>query len=137
MNIESPSRQIAALPYRKHGGRVEILLITSRETKRWVIPKGWPMAGRTDYTAAKQEAFEEAGIEGRIGKKPIGSFAYQKRLKNGDDQPCRVDIYPLKVQNLKRNWPEKAERTRAWFSVKEAAYQVRDADLELVILRLG
>lgn len=137
MDIESPSRQIAALPWRKRRGRVEILLITSRETKRWVIPKGWPMPGRTDHTAARQEAFEEAGIEGRISKTSIGTFAYEKRLENGDGTYCRVDVFPLKVQNLKRNWPEKAERTRAWFSVEEAAYLVRDADLEMVILGLG
>ncbi len=130
-------RQVAAIPFRKKAGRCEVMLITSRETKRWVIPKGWPMEGRTDYNAAKREAFEEAGIEGRIGKKVIGRYGYVKRLKDGVETQCHVDVYLLKVDNLKRNWPEKSERTRAWFSVAEAAYQVRDPDLEMVILALA
>ena len=134
--MESPRHQIAALPYRKRQGRIEIMLITSRETKRWVIPKGWPMEGHTDYNAAKREAFEEAGIEGRIGKKIIGQYGYVKRLKDGVETQCHVDVYLLKVENLKRNWPEKSERTRAWFSITEAAYQVRDPDLEMLILGL-
>ena len=80
METESHHHQVAALPYRKRRGRMEILLITSRESKRWVIPKGWPMEGRTDYNAAKQEAFEEAGVKGRIGKMQLGHYIYTKRL---------------------------------------------------------
>jgi 8-oxo-dGTP pyrophosphatase MutT (NUDIX family) len=136
VDIESTNHQIAALPFRKPLGRVEILLITSRETKRWVIPKGWPMVGLKDWNAAKQEAFEEAGIVGSIGTKTIGHFDYVKRTKNGGEKYCRVDIYPLKVLEMKRNWPEKAERTRAWFSIEEAAEKVGEAGLKVVILGL-
>jgi 8-oxo-dGTP pyrophosphatase MutT (NUDIX family) len=137
MTTEHPAHQIAALPFRKRRGKVEVLLITSRETKRWVIPKGWPMVGLKDYNAAKQEAYEEAGVQGRIGTKAIGHFDYVKRLKTGAERHCRVEIYPLKVFNLKRNWPEKHERSRAWFAVKEAAEKVVEAGLKVVILALG
>jgi 8-oxo-dGTP pyrophosphatase MutT (NUDIX family) len=137
MTAEHPAHQIAALPFRKRRGKVEVLLITSRETKRWVIPKGWPMVGLKDYNAAKQEAYEEAGVRGRIGTKAIGHFDYVKRLKSGGEKHCRVEIYALKVFAMKRNWPEKSERTRAWFSVGEAAEKVVEAGLKVVILALG
>jgi 8-oxo-dGTP pyrophosphatase MutT (NUDIX family) len=129
--------QIAALPWRKHNGRVEILLITSRETKRWVIPKGWPMKGRTDYNAAKREAFEEAGVEGRISTKSLGSFDYEKRTKKGGVKPCRVMIYPLEISTIRRNWPEKSERQRAWFKVEDAVAKVVEQGLKQVIASLA
>jgi 8-oxo-dGTP pyrophosphatase MutT (NUDIX family) len=135
VTTELPAKQIAALPIRKRRGKVEVLLITSRETKRWVIPKGWPMDGRTDYNAAKQEAFEEAGVMGRIAKKSIGHFEYVKRLKNGAEKLCRVEVYPLKVFNMKQAWPEKLERTREWCSVEAAAERVSEEGLKHLILQ--
>ena len=87
-------KQVAALAYRKHGKGVDVLLITSRETKRWVIPKGWPMKGKKDWDAAATEAFEEAGIEGTIGHKSIGTYHYVKRKLSGD-LDCKVIVYPL------------------------------------------
>ncbi len=134
MLIESPRRQVAALPLRKKGRTVEILLISSRETKRWVIPKGWPMQGRTDDQAAQQEAFEEAGVQGRIGTTPIGSFAYNKRKKSGKLQPCDVTVYAMTVEKLLRNWPEKAERKRRWFKAIEASELVHEEGLRAIIL---
>src|SRR3954471_18775087 len=86
--------QVGALPIRFEDGRARVLLLTSRETKRWVIPKGWPMKGRKNWAAAAQEAKEEAGIIGRIDKKPIGSFLYFKRRAAHFDL-CRVDVYTL------------------------------------------
>jgi 8-oxo-dGTP pyrophosphatase MutT (NUDIX family) len=130
----APKKQIAALPLRKKGKVVEILLISSRETKRWIIPKGWPMQGRTDDQAAQQEAFEEAGVEGRMGTTPIGSFAYTKRKKSGKLQPCDVTVYALTVEKLLRQWPEKAERKRRWFKAKEAAELVTEEGLRAIIL---
>jgi 8-oxo-dGTP pyrophosphatase MutT (NUDIX family) len=121
---------------RKRRGKWEVLLITSRETKRWVIPKGWPMVGLKDYNAAKQEAFEEAGVQGRIGTTALGHFDYHKRLKTGAERHCRVEVYPLKVFAMKRNWPEKQQRTRAWFPVEEAAKKVGEAGLKLLISTL-
>jgi 8-oxo-dGTP pyrophosphatase MutT (NUDIX family) len=133
---ESSSYQVAALPIRHRRGRVGVLLVTSRETKRWVIPKGWPMDGRTDYNAAKIEAFEEAGAEGRIGTIAIGEFEYSKRLKNGLSKTCRVAVYPLNVATLARKWPEQNERERRWFSIEDAAQMVNEDQLRDIILAL-
>jgi len=131
---DSPRHQIAALPLRKKGKDIEILLISSRETKRWIIPKGWPMDGLADHQAAEREAFEEAGVEGKMGKIPIGFFAYDKRKKSGRLQPCDVTVYTLNVSKLCRDWPEKSERKRRWFSAEQAASLVTDEGLSAVIL---
>ena len=128
--------QIAALPFRRQKKRLEILMITSRETKRWVIPKGWPMEGCTDYEAAKIEAFEEAGIDGRIDHMPLGFFDYQKRLKSGETKFIRVQVYGLHVTELKRNWPEKHQRKRKWFSPANAAQLVAEEGLKALIAGL-
>ena len=129
---QTPRKQVASLPYRKHGKGVDVLLITSRETKRWVIPKGWPMTGKKDCDAAAAEAFEEGGIEGKISKKSIGAYHYVKRKKTGDVE-CEVTVFPLEVNNLLRNWPEKAERRRKWFKAKEAAKRVNEEGLRAII----
>ena len=126
-------KQVAALPYRKHGKGVDVLLITSRETKRWVIPKGWPMKGKKDWDAAATEAFEEAGIEGTIGRKSIGTYHYVKRKLSGD-LDCKVIVYPLEVKNELKIWPEKAERKRRWFSAEAAAAVVTDDGLDAIII---
>ena len=90
------------------------MLITSRETRRWVIPKGWPMRDRKDYRAAAREALEEAGISGRIRKRPLGTYAYQKRFVDRVE-PCRVRVYVLEVDKERVSWRERDERTRQWF----------------------
>lgn len=136
MDDESFEHQIAALPFRHRRGRVGVLLVTSRESKRWVIPKGWPMEGYTDYNAAKIEAFEEAGAEGRIGTIAIGAFEYSKRLKDGVCKNCRVAVYPLNVSTLARNWPERNERERRWFSAEDAALLVAERQLKEIIAAL-
>jgi len=137
MEAESYHHQVAALPYRKRRGRMEILLITSRETKRWVIPKGWPMEGRTDYNAAKQEAFEEAGVRGRIGKIELGHYLYRKRLKSGELGHCRTVVYPLEVEEMLGSWPEKKERFRSWFGVEEAVEALGDQGLVEILTKFS
>ena len=129
MDVESHHHQVAALPFRKRRGRMEILLITSRETRRWVIPKGWPMEGRTDYNAAKREAYEEAGVKGRIGKMELGHYIYSKRLNSGALGSCRTVVYPLEVEKMLGSWPEKKERFRSWFPVEEALAALNDEGL--------
>src|ERR1700758_2793110 len=90
--------QFAAIPYRIGAdGHVEILLITSRETRRWVIPKGWPMKGKSSAKSAAREAFEEAGVTGKLDKSPVGAYAYDKRLKSGRLQRVRVTVFGLEV----------------------------------------
>ncbi|MBV8681969.1 MAG: NUDIX hydrolase [Caulobacteraceae bacterium] len=124
--------QYAALPYRMKD-RVEVLLLTSRETGRWVLPKGWPMAGKSPRAAAKREALEEAGIVGRICKRPIGEFHYDKRLSDGGLVTCKVVVYPLAVERQRKRWPEQAQRTTGWFTPDEAARAVVEPELAMLL----
>lgn len=112
-------------------------MITSRETRRWVIPKGGRMAGKSDPQAAAVEAMEEAGVQGEIEQTAVGSFRYAKRLKNGDARMCIVSVFPLKVLIQLGTWPEAAERDRRWMSVKDAASAVMEPDLADLIRAFG
>ena len=125
--MNEPRAQYAALPYRRIGDDLRILLVTSLETKRWILPKGWPVAGRAAHEAAAAEAYDEGGIEGNVGTEPIGSFDYSKRRKRGDPVPCRVEVFPLEVTAERDNWPEQGRRERRWFTADEAAATVSDA----------
>ena len=119
--------QVAALPWRKIDG-LEIMLVSSRETRRWIIPKGWPMAGRSGSAAAAIEALEEAGLIGVITAAPIGEFTYLKRFSRFSE-PCRVEVYGLRVVRQRDNWPEKHERATHWLPVAEAIELVSDPAL--------
>ena len=129
-----PRVQYAALPYRQEGGTIEILLVTSLGTKRWIIPKGWPMDGRAPHEAAAREALEEAGVVGEVASEAIGSYRYEKRRKSGASVPCNVDVFPLDVGTQRKRWPEKGRREVKWFPPEEAADTVSDADLRGIIL---
>jgi len=124
--------QYAALPYRLRDG-LEILLITSRETGRWVLPKGWPMKGRTAHATAEREALEEAGVKGKIGKVAIGRYSYGKRLSNGAVLACTVEVYPLAVGRRLKRWSEQDQRSLGWFSPPLAAALVEEAELASLI----
>lgn len=133
---EQPYRaQVAALPVRPSPQGIEVLLITSRETRRWVIPKGWPMKGRKDHEAAAQEALEEAGVLGKVRKQPIGAYTYQKRLIDRVE-PCRVMVYLLQVDKELSRWRERDQRKREWFPQAEAAERVSEPKLATLILSL-
>lgn len=134
---DSPALQVAALPYRQGPDGVEIMLITSRETRRWVIPKGWPMTGRTRPGAAEQEAFEEAGLSGAIAGEPVGTFDYLKQRAKAGDIDCRVEVYPLKVAEQAEDWPEKGQRDTRWFDAAEAAEAVDEPELAALIRRFA
>ena len=112
---------------------IEVLLITSRETRRWVVPKGWPMKKKTPSEAAAQEAWEEAGVRGRIEAQALGSFHYLKRLKRDRTQLCVVDVYPLAVEQELSDWPESHERERVWLTPAEAASRVDEPELAALI----
>ncbi|MGD0635929.1 MAG: NUDIX hydrolase [Beijerinckiaceae bacterium] len=128
--------QVAALPIRSGIAEgIEVLLIRSRETRRWIIPKGWPMKGRKDHQAAAKEALEEAGVIGKVRAHPVGGYTYQKRL-NDHVQPCRVMVYRLDVEKQLETWPEKAQRERQWFPAGEAAENVSEPGLARMILRM-
>ncbi|MDB5594271.1 MAG: hydrolase [Hyphomicrobiales bacterium] len=123
-----PRVQYAALPFRAEP-HPEVLLVSSRETKRWVIPKGWPMKGRKPHAAAAQEALEEAGILGKIEKKPVGSYHYVKNLPNGAAILCRVDVFPMRVARQRKTWAEREQRITRWFPLEKAAEAVREPEL--------
>jgi len=125
----SETRQVAALPWRHGEAGVAVMMITSRETRRWVIPKGGRMVGKTDPQAAAQEAYEEAGIQGEILDTVVGHFRYDKRLKSGAVQACVVAVYPLEVLIQLGAWPEDQQRQRRWMSQAEAADSVHEPDL--------
>ena len=127
--------QYAALCYRlrRKRGMVEILLITSRDTGRWVIPKGWPMTGRTAHEAAAREAWEEAGVKGRAGTEPIGHYMYRKGIAEGMKIDCKVQVYALEVDDLAKNFPEKGERRLEWVSPAEAEARVAEPGLKKLI----
>ena len=129
--------QMAALPLRQSdSGDWRILMITSRDTGRWVLPKGWPMKGKNLRQAAEQEALEEAGVIGQISKNPIGVYHYLKRIEDGADIPCEVVLYPMRVTKLLRRWPERNERKRKWFSAKGAAKRVIEEDLKDLLVSI-
>jgi len=129
--------QYAALPYRVgDAGDLEILLVTTRESRRWVIPKGWPMKKRAPWRAAEREALEEAGVEGVIAKTHLGGYHYVKRGPNGEAWPCEVIVYPLEVRHELALWREGVQRSRGWFSVEHAMELVEEPDLKLLIRSL-
>lgn len=121
--------QLAAVPWRMINGDVEILMITSRLSRHWLIPKGWPMNGKTNAQAAAREAYEEAGVKGTISRKPIGRYRYQKLLADGTALPCFVDVYALRVEKELASWPEADDRERLWVTPDEAARVVFEPDL--------
>lgn len=126
--------QFAALPWRvADGDQVEVLLMTSRETRRWVIAKGWPIKGLAPNMTASREAYEEAGVEGYVAMTPIGAYAYDKRKPSGRMQPVQVEVYPLQVSIEHADWPEQLQRDKAWMSPQEAAARVDEPGLKALL----
>ena len=128
-----PQPQFAALCWRMRRDKPEVLLITSRDTGRWVIPKGWQIAGKDGPASAAQEAWEEAGVEGRIGPAPLGLYAYDKVMTPDKCLPCAVSVYALRVATLARRFPERKERRRKWFTAEKAARKVAEPDLRALL----
>jgi 8-oxo-dGTP pyrophosphatase MutT (NUDIX family) len=128
--------QTGALPWRLASDkRIEVLLVTGRRSKRWMIPKGWPMPGKTLAEAAEQEAFEEAGVRGTIDPTPIGTFRHVKTQIVFGEIEVDIVVHPLWVDREFPKWPELGQRKRKWFSAKEAAKKVHSSELsELIIL---
>jgi 8-oxo-dGTP pyrophosphatase MutT (NUDIX family) len=132
-----PSRQVGALCYRRKGKGARILLITSRDTGRWVIPKGWPMHNRSEAEAAAREAFEEAGLKGEVAPRSVGHYVYAKKLGRTRFIPCLVRVYPMKVREMLKQYPESGQRRVKWFSPKKAARKVDEPDLSKLIRKFG
>ena len=126
--------QYAALPYRVSGGTLEILLVTSRRTRRWIVPKGWPVEGLEPSQCAAMEALEEAGVSGEIEKTSVGHYRYLKHHKSRPSEPCKVEVFALKVRQQRKSWSEGEERERRWCKPAEAAAAVGEPLLRLLIL---
>jgi 8-oxo-dGTP pyrophosphatase MutT (NUDIX family) len=131
----NPKRQIAVLPWRPapEEGKIEVLLLTSRETKRWVIPKGWPMKGLAANMAAAREAYEEAGVQGYTAMEPQGSYIYDKRVPQGRPKRVEVVVYPFHVSIEHEEWPEMRERQKLWTSLEDAAEKVDEPQLKVLL----
>lgn len=133
-----PRQQYAALCYRVdpiHG--LQVLLLTSRETRRWVIPKGWPMKGKKAHSVAEREAYEEAGVRGIAEKEAFGHFGYPKKLKNGLKVAVRVQVHPLEVEAMLEDFKEKGVRELVWVDCQTAASRVQEPELRNLILSFG
>lgn len=134
-----PRQQYAALCYRREPktDHLEVLLLTSRDTGRWVIPKGWPMPDKPAHGVAAQEAFEEAGVKGRVEAEPLGFYLYRKVLKDDFSVGCKVQVHALEVERLVEDYPEKTQRMHRWFDYRSAASQVHEPTLKDLILAFG
>ena len=126
-------RQFAALPFIKDERGISVLLLTSRETGRWVIPKGWPMRGMSGHQVAVQEAKEEAGVSGVVSSQVLGNYSYRKRLHTFSSVDCLVEVYALEVKKQKLKWRERSQRQLVWLPQEEAAARVEEPELAHII----
>lgn len=130
-------RQCAALPVVQTANGPRIVLVTSRDTRRWVLPKGWVNDGLSSHRAAEREALEEAGLEGEIERSPFGAYSYGKRLADGSVRVCTVAVHLLRVTRLRESWPEMRERERRQFTAEEAAGLVQEPELAALLRAFG
>lgn len=131
------NRQCAAVPYVVRDGDVQILLLTSRGTGRWIIPKGWCKKKHTAAEMAALEAFEEGGVVGMVTPKPIGSYNYVKLMACGELRDLTVDVFGLRVQFEALDWPERGQRKRVWVTPEEAALMVDELELADLLRRFA
>lgn len=133
--FKRPDRlQVAALCWRGKGENKEVLLVTSRGTGRWILPKGWPIDGLDTWEAAMQEAWEEAGVEkGKAANEPLGEYSYDKELDGGAVAPVSAQVFPIKVKSLADSFPESDQRRRKWVPARKAAEMVRERKLKALL----
>ena len=138
MTATSPIlHQAGVIAYRILDGKVRVLLVTSRDTGRWIIPKGNIKAGEMPCKAAENEAYEEAGVKGTIiSSMPLGMYTYFKKLDSGQARAATVEVYLLRVKDRLRKWPEKNERKLSWVSTKKAVGLVEEPGIVPLLLRL-
>lgn len=137
--LQRPRRvQLAALCHRGDGAGREVLLVSSRDTGRWILPKGWPMTGKSSGETVLQEAWEEAGVsDGLVAPAPLGSYRYQKRLQTGWSVPVETTVYPVLVRRLSNSFPEAHQRQRIWVTPMDAAERVDEPDLAALLRAFG
>lgn len=133
---ETETRQVAALPvYVTPEGRVRVGLVTSRETRRWIVPKGWPMEGLRDDEAAGIEAKEEAGLRGKMLREPIGTYHYWQRTRT-HFRYVAVTTFVMQVREQKKKWKEKAQREFEWVTLVEAVDRLQEGELASLVAGL-
>lgn len=120
--------------YMESGREIEILVITSRDSGRWIVPKGWPMKGKEPHAAAAIEAWEEAGVRGKVRRAPIGRYTYLKELENGKVVSCVVDMFQMEVKEILNEFKEQGQRRLDWVSPDEAARRVREIELKSLLV---
>ncbi|MFT3688157.1 NUDIX hydrolase [Paenirhodobacter sp.] len=125
--------QFAALCMRRKAGRMQVLMITSRDTGRWVLPKGWAKDGHSQGESALAEAWEEAGVVGRLTGPAIGTYVSQKMLVANEPMPCRIEVHPVHVDKLLAKFPEKGQRRRRWMTIKRAVKSVAEPELAALL----
>lgn len=131
-------RQSGALAWRPKGKKkAEVLLVTGRRSGRWMIPKGWPMPGKSLADSAAQEAFEEAGIEGTINPRPIGTFRHVKQHLLLGEIEVDIIVHLFAVSRELADWPERGERSRKWFAIDDAVTRVDSVQLKKLITEFG
>lgn len=133
LNPDTTRTQYGALCWRMMRGKLQVLLVTSRDTGRWVIPKGWPIDGLTPEASAAREAWEEAGVKGRVTPECVGLFAYDKVISPDLAVPCVVAVYPIQVSRLSDTFPERKERRRKWFAADKAGRKVNESELGAIL----
>ncbi|WP_306121105.1 NUDIX hydrolase [Roseovarius sp. MMSF_3359] len=124
--------QFAALCFRVVDDKTQVLLITSRGTGRWIIPRGWPMDNKTPSEAALTEAWEEAGVKGKALEATLGLYSYTRTI-SGEEVPCVAMVYPVKVKSVEDDYPEAGQRDRKWLSPQKAAKRVSEPELARII----
>ena len=126
--------QVAAPCVKGNGDAKKVLLITSRGTGRWILPKGWPLPEKSAFESAAQEAWEEAGVrKAEVADRSIGSYRYSKVLDCGIKIPCETKVFPMVVRKLSETYPESSERKRKWVSPSQAAKMVRETELKALL----
>ena len=117
---------------------LEILIVTTRQSRRWIVPKGWPIKRLTPSKSAAREAFEEAGVRGKIGARAIGSFTYNKTARQTDAGPnYEVKIFPLLVKRQSATWPEHGQRVVQWVDPEKAIALIREPELKSIVAKFA
>ena len=130
--------QYGALPYRfTPMAALEILIVTTRQSRRWIVPKGWPIKRLTPSKSAAREAFEEAGVRGKIGVRAIGNFRYKKTGQNGADPDYEVKIFPLLVRRQSATWPEPGQRVVQWVDPEKAISLIREPEMKAIVAKFA